>query len=62
MDDTTTWGVGEAREVSDVLDEYQRDEPRDCPIRDEFTPSRRFLISIRVYLSSFLRHRDAWKR
>ena len=36
MDETTSWGVGEARELSDVLDEYQRDEPRTAQ-RDEFT-------------------------
>ena len=59
MDETTSWGVGEARELSDVLDEYQRDEPRTAQ-RDEFILADDFL-SLRIHLSSFLRDWDAWK-
>ena len=54
MDETTSWGVGEARELSDVLDEYQRDEPRTAQ-RDEFTLADDFSFPLEfIYQVSFV--------
>ena len=54
MDETTSWGVGEARELSDVLDEYQRDEPRTAQ-RDEFILADDFSFPLEfIYQVSFV--------
>ena len=54
MDETTSWGVGEARELSDVLDEYQREEPRTAH-RDEFILADDFSFPLEfIYQVSFV--------
>jgi hypothetical protein len=54
MDDTATWGVGESRELSDVLDEYQREEPRRAQL-DEFTLADDFSFPLEfIYQVSFV--------
>jgi hypothetical protein len=54
MDETTSWGVGEARELSDVLDEYQREEPRTAQ-RDEFILADDFSFPLEfIYQVSFV--------
>ena len=53
MDETTTWGVGESRELTDVLDDYQRDE-REAQI-DQFTLSEDFSFPLEfIYQVSFI--------
>ncbi len=54
MEDTSTWGVGETRELTDVLDEYQREEPRKAQL-DEFRLANDFSFPLEfIYQVSFV--------
>ena len=54
MEDTSTWGLGEARELTDVLDEYQREAPRKAQL-DEFRLADDFSFPLEfIYQVSFI--------